>query len=202
LDKSDRLTLTYFDARGRAEQIRLLLAECGNNQYTDTRIKSDKWSELKPNTPMGCLPVLEHNGKLIGESMAQMVYLAKYYDRWPNKIEGEAQALMIMGAAEDLRKDLGAAIFAIDVEKSTKTEKLFEQLRSKLPYLEKQLERDGYFTSGRITAADIAVWDALDQIVEFSKKTDSIIKDFKGIDSWRRRVAEQPNIAAYLQKRK
>jgi len=202
LDKSERFTLTYFDSRGRAEQLRILLAECGNSQYVDNRIDKDKWTELKPNTPMGCLPILEHHGKLLGESMAQMVYIAKLYDRWPTKIDIEAQALMILCTAEDLRQALATAVFASDQEKPLKTEKLYELLRVKLPFFEKVLERDGFFISGRITASDISVWDVLDQTVQFTPQAETIIQDHKAIESWRRRVATRTNIAAYLEKRK
>jgi len=158
LDKSDRWTLTYFDGRGRAEQLRLLFAEIGVH-YTDTRINRDDWPSLKPNTPMGCLPVLEHNGKSIGESIAQVVYLAKVHDRWPRKPDQEAVALMVLSATEDIKKDATALYFASDSDKPAKTEKLHLTLSTKLPYFERLLDH-GFFTSGRITAADIVFWDA------------------------------------------
>jgi len=50
LDK-DRFTLTYFDGRGRAEQIRLLLAECGAT-YNDQRLTREAWEKTDiPETP-------------------------------------------------------------------------------------------------------------------------------------------------------
>jgi len=200
LDKSDRWTLTYFDARGRAEQIRLLFAEIGV-PFTDTRISRDDWQSLKPNTPMGCLPVLEHNGKSIGESTAQVIYLAKVHDRWPRKPEQEAVALMVISATDDIKKDAGAIRMASESDKPAKIEKLHQTLSAKLPFFERLLDH-GFFTSGRITAADIVFWDALDQIVTISPKAEGIINEFPQIDMWRRRVGELPNIAKYLKIRK
>jgi len=200
LDKSDRWTLTYFEGRGRAEQLRLLFAEIGV-PFTDTRIKRDEWLSLKPNTPMGCLPVLEHNGKSIGESIAQVVYLAKEHDRWPRKPDQEAVALMVISATEDIKKDATAVMFASESDKPAKTEKLHQTLSAKLPFFERLLDH-GFFTSGRITAADIVFWDALDQIVTVSPKAEGIINEFPQIDRWRRRVGELPNIAKYLKIRK
>jgi len=153
LDKSDRWTLTYFDSKGRAEQLRLLFAECGI-PYTDTRVNREQWEKLKPNTPLGALPVLEHNGKAIGESLAQVIYLSKTYDRWPKTVDAEATALTVISATSDLRSLSLQAQFAPDLEKPALIEKLHQTLLAKLPFFEKLLEH-GFFTSGRLTAADL-----------------------------------------------
>jgi len=201
-DKQDRWTLTYFDSRGRGEPIRLLFAEGGVN-FTDKRIAGEEWPALKPHTPMGCLPVLEHNGKSIGESLAQVVYLAKLTDRWPRKPDAEAVALMVISGTEDIKREFVPAIFASEEEKPAKIEKLLKYLEEKLPYFEKLLE-NGFFTSGRLTAADIVFWDTLDQIVTFcpGPRAGEILNRFPNVVSWKRRVAELPNIARYLEKRK
>ena len=41
------MKLVYFDARGRVEPIRIVLAYAGV-QYEDERISFEKWPELKP----------------------------------------------------------------------------------------------------------------------------------------------------------
>jgi len=168
--------------------------------YTDKRIKKEDWPTLKPNTLMGCLPVLEHNGKTFGESLALVVYVAKVTDRWPRKPETEAVALMVISASEDIRKEFVLAFLASELEKPAKIEKLLQYLSTKLPYFEKLLEH-GFFTSGRLTAADIVFWDVIDQIVEFCPRSEEIVDNFQHINNWRRRVAELPNIAKYLKKR-
>ena len=38
--------LTYFEARGRAEAIRLLFAQAGV-KYEDNRLKREQWADLK-----------------------------------------------------------------------------------------------------------------------------------------------------------
>ncbi len=40
------MKLTYFDGRGRAEPIRLMLA-AGDIKYEDVRIKLDEWPKIK-----------------------------------------------------------------------------------------------------------------------------------------------------------
>jgi glutathione S-transferase len=203
LDK-ERFTLTYFDSRGRAEQIRILLAECGAN-YTDKRVTREVWEEsgISNATPLGLLPILEHNGRVFGESIAIMVYLAKIYERWPMKPETETIAVMILTAADDLRRVAYDAKFASDEpEKRHKTDKLVRYLQSKLPHFDKLLSRDGFFTSGRLTAADVAFWDTLDQIsLEFPVAAE-IISNFVEIEQWRKRIQEIPRISRYLSNRK
>jgi len=197
-------TLTYFDVRGRAEQLRLLFSECGV-PFRDVRIsnyQSEEWSKLKPTTPTGYLPMLDHNGNKLGESVAQLVYIAKNHSRWPHSIANEALALMIIGVAEDLRKEFVAARYALETEKSLKVGKLLDFLNAKLPFLEKLLERDGFFVEARLTAADVSLWDALDQIVSFEGQAEDIINQYQKIKEWRQRFAQNPNVSKYLETRK
>ena len=42
-----QIKVTYFNARGRAESTRLLLAYAGV-QYEDHRISREEWADLKP----------------------------------------------------------------------------------------------------------------------------------------------------------
>uniref|UniRef100_A0A8C4Q7I6 GST N-terminal domain-containing protein n=1 Tax=Eptatretus burgeri TaxID=7764 RepID=A0A8C4Q7I6_EPTBU len=46
-DMDSTYKLVYFNARGRAELARLVLAQAGI-RYTDKRIELDEWKDLKP----------------------------------------------------------------------------------------------------------------------------------------------------------
>ena len=53
-----QIKLTYFNARGRAESSRLMLAYAGKD-YEDHRIAREEWADLKPsmntdNSPFEC----------------------------------------------------------------------------------------------------------------------------------------------------
>jgi len=192
-------TLTYFDSRGRAEQLRLLFSECGV-PFHDVRIPREDWTKLKPTTPTGVLPMLDLNGYKLGESVAQLVFVAKNHSRWPHNAANEALALMVIGVAEDLRKVYAAAKY--DADKSLKTGQMLELLEAKLPFMEKLLERDGFFVEARFTAADVSLWDILDQIVYFENSAEDVINQFQHIREWRRMFAENPNIKKYLLTRK
>lgn len=87
--------LTYFPARGVSESVRFLF-RYGDIEFEDVRINREDWPELKPSlyfysyikimnriklivteTPFGQLPVLEHNGKQVGQSVAIARYVGK-----------------------------------------------------------------------------------------------------------------------------
>ena len=78
--------LIYFDIKGKAEPIRWMFAYA-NVPFEDQRIKElpyyvsadpkPEWEALKARTPFGTVPVLEVNGKLLGETQTIARYLAK-----------------------------------------------------------------------------------------------------------------------------
>merc|ERR1712127_878081 len=75
---------TYFNMRGRAEPTRLILAQAGA-EYEEVRIPwggftpSEEWLKVKPSVPMGQVPFMEVDGKMICQSMAIARYCAKKY---------------------------------------------------------------------------------------------------------------------------
>lgn len=76
-------TLTYFNIRGRAEPIRLVLEEL-QIPYNDNQIQMDEWYQIKPKFPFEQLPVYEEklpSGKrTIPQTHAILRYLARKYN--------------------------------------------------------------------------------------------------------------------------
>ncbi|KAJ3663480.1 hypothetical protein Zmor_007738 [Zophobas morio] len=68
--------LTYFDVAGVAEASRYLFSY-GGIEFEDVRIKREDWLQHKDSMPFGVLPILEHNGKIVGQSLAIARHLAK-----------------------------------------------------------------------------------------------------------------------------
>ena len=64
--------------KARAEPIRFIFAQSGV-PYEDKRIENKDWPELKPNTPFGVLPVLEIDGKQLGDSIVIARYLGEEF---------------------------------------------------------------------------------------------------------------------------
>lgn len=87
--KNAHYKLLYFDARGIAEPIRYIFAFAGVD-YQDERISFDSsiskpanqtdWLAKKSATPFHQVPVLEVDGKTIGQSMAIARFLARRFN--------------------------------------------------------------------------------------------------------------------------
>ena len=96
--------LTYFDGRGLGETSRFLF-KYGGIDFEDVRIKKEEWPQWKESKcwgkrlrgfnseiaefAFGQVPVLEHEGKQVGQSIAIARYLAKKVklagnDDWEN----------------------------------------------------------------------------------------------------------------------
>lgn len=73
-------TLTYFKSQALGEAIRLLL-NYGKIQFNDVRIDFEKeWSTFPKETlPMGQVPILEIDGKVLSQSIAICRYLGKKF---------------------------------------------------------------------------------------------------------------------------
>merc|ERR1711953_415629 len=63
------IKLSYFNARGRAETARLILAHAGV-RYIDQRLTGDQFASVKSRLPYGQLPSLKYDGEVICTSMA------------------------------------------------------------------------------------------------------------------------------------
>ena len=115
-----KIKLTHYNARGRAETIRLVLAYAGQ-QYEDKRIApgrnrcvetniiyqvltiTEDMPSLKPSLPFGQLPVLEVDGVTIGQSMAIARYLANEHGLAGSSNMVKAQVDEVVDVMNDLQ---------------------------------------------------------------------------------------------------
>ncbi|CAB0039887.1 unnamed protein product [Trichogramma brassicae] len=148
-DEETNYKLIYFNARGRAEHIRYILAYAGLN-YTDERIPKERWPELKKSMPFGQLPVLEINGQVIAQSNAIARYLARKHgltgsDEW------EA---MLCDALVDSLGDLKLELLQFQKEDDLfkKEEKKAKFVKETIPFFlnkfEKTIGSNGGFAVG------------------------------------------------------
>ena len=97
----NKIKLTYFNLRGRAESARLMLAYKGID-YEDNRITKEQWATVKPNTPFGGLPILEYNGLELAQSMTIARFLARELNLAGKSRFEEAQVDMVVDCIVDL----------------------------------------------------------------------------------------------------
>lgn len=84
LHSFDKFELTYFDGRGLAEVARTLFVTAGRapgSGFADIRLSGDEFKEKKGSgdlaTNLNRVPVLNHNGHVIGQSASINRYVAK-----------------------------------------------------------------------------------------------------------------------------
>merc|ERR1712098_306292 len=76
-------TLHYFNGRGRAEIIRMLMG-AANQKYNDRRIEFNEWDKCRNDMPCMRVPVLEMDGGMrMPETMAIARYLSREYNFYP-----------------------------------------------------------------------------------------------------------------------
>jgi glutathione S-transferase len=73
---SSKPKLTYFVSEGRGEPIRLAFL-LGGVDFEDNRINYPDWPAVKNSTPWGTLPILEIDGKVLGESNTILRFVGK-----------------------------------------------------------------------------------------------------------------------------
>jgi len=109
-----KITLTYFDAPGRAHAIRVALFAAGV-AFEDKRITFPDWGALKPKTPGGALPVIEVDGKVYTQSAA--------IARWAGKKSGMYPKDDLEALKCDEIMDIGADIMAKTPQSKDQEEK-------------------------------------------------------------------------------
>jgi len=193
--------LTYFDIMGLAEPIRILLSY-GELDFEDCRVPKENWPNVKPSTPFGQVPILEHNGKTSHQSLAIARYLAKQV-----KLVGKDDLEDLdIDATVDSINDFRAKICKYHYEsdetaKEAYAKSLFNEI---VPfYLEKlddqAKENNGYLVGGKLTWADLVFVGLIDYINFMAKK--DLLAIAPNLQKVKDHVIEVPSIKKYIEKR-
>jgi len=194
--------LNYFNVRGRGETIRLCLA-AGGIKFEDNRIEFKDWPTLKPNTPWGSLPVLEVDGKPLGQSMTIARYVAREAGLFGKNSLEQALIDSVVDSITDLREKMVEAHFAPEDQKAA-AQKTFQEktIPATLPPLEKYAaankEKAGYFVGSQITLADIHFFSIIEVLMG---NAPNILSTFPTLKKVFDNVAANPKIAEYIKKR-
>merc|ERR1712045_1075128 len=125
-----KITLTYFDAPGRAEITRLIFAYAGR-EFEDKRIDFATFQKMKPELPFGQLPVLEVEGHgTLCQSMAIARAMAGRNNLVGTTPMHAAEADEAVDALTDIQNKLFGVFLAKEPEK---TEKRNEALKTVTP---------------------------------------------------------------------
>ncbi|CAG5117477.1 unnamed protein product [Candidula unifasciata] len=196
------IKLFYFDARGRAEVCRLLLAAAGQ-KYEDIRYTQEQWETEKDNTPFKQLPVIEIDGKRFGQTIAIITYLATEFG-FRGKTNLEALAI---DQAVQLTYDFLNCFVKVWVEKDeTKKAEYMKHFKEVevpkyLGFYEKLLKESGtgYFVGNSLSVADLSCYDFL-----YGLKSMGVLStdEYPNIQNLQKKVESNEKIKAYLATRK
>ena len=155
------IKLIYFNSKGRAETTRLILAQAGVS-YEDKRIEKEEWPALKATLPLGQLPILEVDGKTIGQSMAIARYCARRFGLAGKDELESAMADQAVDQVSDFLAELVKVMFEPEEAKKAEMGRQLkvEKLPAFLASMEKLLKAQGgkHFAGSSLTWADIVVY--------------------------------------------
>jgi glutathione S-transferase len=155
--------LTYFNGRGRAEIIRLVLTAAGI-PFEDVRVPFEDWPKLKQTMPFAQMPVFEIDGKVqLCQSLAVARYLARLYNLAGKTELEQAQADMIIDCVEDMLRPI-PMFFRIEQDPVKKAELKKKYIEEQMPDFLTKLEalanklspgKDHYLVGDSVTWADL-----------------------------------------------
>ena len=166
------LTLTYFDAPGRAEPVRIALFMAGL-PFEDHRLKPPEFRALKEQGafPLGSLPVLEVNGVPMTQTASMLRFVARQgkTDLYPD----DPMTAFVVDSALDtfndtLSKALLPSLYERDMAKKLEMRAAFAAgpMKQVLGYVEGLLERFGgpFLGGDTLSIADLVVASQIVQI--------------------------------------
>uniref|UniRef100_V5GZQ6 glutathione transferase n=1 Tax=Anoplophora glabripennis TaxID=217634 RepID=V5GZQ6_ANOGL len=169
--------LTYFDITALGEPIRFLLSY-GGMEFEDNRIQKESWPTLRPSTPFGQMPILEHNGKVAYQSAAICRYLAKQVKLVGKNEWEDLEIDATVDTITDLRLKIGPYYYEQDEKiKEVKAGPIFNEI---IPFYMEKLDaqvknNNGYFVNGRLTWADLFFVAMVDYLCFMATKNKSAL---------------------------
>ena len=197
----------------RAEVLRVSLY-ISNIPFEDVRISRDEFINMiktgfLPNgkrVPFHQLPVIEVDGKIIGQTGAIARYCGKISNLYSNDNINAAKIDQIIDAATDITNIVSPTIREKDEQKKIEDRLL---LKNKLlprwfKYLENILsqETSEWFVENKMTIADIAMWRLLGWLTSgiIDGIPTSIIDDFPKLKNIHHQVHTHPKVQEWMLK--
>ena len=109
------IRLVYFNAHGRADAIRMLLAHA-KVEYENKIINSEEWmqGDIKKEMALGQAPLMNIDGKSLIQSMAILRFIGRKYGYYPEDAYQAYLVDLIMDAQGDYINEYAKFYFAKD----------------------------------------------------------------------------------------
>ncbi|KAI6204552.1 hypothetical protein M3Y94_00688000 [Aphelenchoides besseyi] len=199
--------LKYFDARRRAEPIRMIFHYM-KVPFEDIRISQADWPKEKENTPYGQVPVLYINGRPMAQAYAIMRYLGAKYGLAGKDDEERASLDEIMEVYRDMAdqaKDYLVVLLGYgegDLEK-LRNEKFLPAANKYFPLMEQKLKESnsGFFGSSGPSYVDFFVNESIEVLKQPHYEQKLIEEIAPLLVEHSKRVNALPQLQDYLSKR-
>jgi glutathione S-transferase len=200
---SQGYTVVYFDARARAEPIRLLLHYVGV-PFEDRGLTFDQWAAHKAETPLGQLPYLlvkdENGERKIPQAMAILRHLARVHG-----LEGKTEAERLAAdVASETVVDVRAAFNGLRfspawADEAAKAKFGAETAPAHLARIDKLLGDRAFFAADGPLWVDLYAFDGIDRLVA---TWPTVLDAFPRLAAFKARVEALPQLAKYLASRR
>ncbi|CAO2634234.1 Glutathione S-transferase A1 [Lemmus lemmus] len=193
--------LHYWDARGRMECIRWLLAAAGVEvevrlgHLTDLFLSSFTDGSLM----FQQVPMVEIDGMILVQTRAILNYIATKYDLYGKDAKERALIDMYTEGILDLTEMMTQLIICPPDEKEAKISLIKDKTKNRyLSAFEKVLKSHGqdYLVGNRLTRVDIHLLELLLYVEELDS---SLLASFPLLKALKSRISSLPNVKKFLQ---
>ena len=190
--------LLYFDIRGRAEPVRLLLEELAIS-YQDQQITLEEWPARKATTPFRRMPVYSVAGQQIPETYAIMNHLGRQYDLLGNSEAAKIRCDVTVEACRDYGNRVANAFGAQSGPASQRKEFINIVQPALLSDLQNYyLARDSqtiHWAGDTLTIADFVAFHLLEGLANQFPET---LGEFTALSNFHGEFSQRPRIKSYL----
>merc|ERR1712098_965822 len=218
-------TLHYFNGRGRAEIIRMLMA-AANQKYNDRRIEFNEWDKCRNDMPCMRVPVLEmYGGMRMPETMAIARYLSREYNFYPKNNMDTMRCDYIADCFYEMLHDYmryfhckngrfmvgnnGEMMMNMDSSNSDMMSSMnymkwryMNTMNRIMPFMERTLcMRDGgskFFMGDQMMFCDMMMYCCMEMMM---MQNQSMFSQYPKMMSLYQRVSQHPKVCMYLKNR-
>ncbi|XP_006170494.1 glutathione S-transferase A1 isoform X1 [Tupaia chinensis] len=193
--------LHYFNARGRMESIRWLLAAAGvefEEQFIDSEEDLDKLRN-DGSLMFQQVPMVEIDGMKMVQTRAILNYIATKYNLYGKDMKERALIDMYVEGMADLYEMILLLPICPPEQKDAKVALIKERTINRyFPVFEKVLKSHGqdYLVGNKLSKADIHLLELLYAVEEFDP---SLITDFPLLKALKARISNLPTVKKFLQ---
>lgn len=197
------LEFYYWPARGRGEQIRLVLAEAGVSWKQDSFTLGDEkgmaayFAECRKLGGNGTtnVPMLKIDGHYLTQSSAVLRYCARKFGLYPSDDDYYNSYIVdnLLAAAEDLRTENYKPMKMFGGTDAIKQNYIETVLPKHLANVARLLGEQEWL-AGTFSVADLSWYDVLDVC---ERQVPGVLSKYPNLSAFHARVEARPNIAAW-----